>query len=53
MEYELIYDGCSLPMLSVGKGIFRVQILVGGQWMTFTSEDEYHEFVDALRRGEP
>lgn len=48
---KIVYDGPSLPMLEVGKGIFRVQLLTGGQWRSLETEEEYQLFLSHVVGG--
>jgi hypothetical protein len=42
---KIVYDGDSLPMLAIGKQLFRLQLLDGGQWFTCTAEASYAPFA--------
>lgn len=52
MSYAIEYDGPSLPILVVGKGMFRVQMFTSHGWITFINEEEYHELIAALKEEE-
>lgn len=51
-EAKIVYDGPSLPMLTVGNSIYRVQVLDRNEWKTLETEQAYAEFVAHLQ-GEP
>jgi len=41
--YSIVYDGDSLPMIAVGKRLYRAQEFVRGQWRTLDHPQLYKE----------
>lgn len=46
---HIVYDGPSLPMITAGKEIFRIQQLKNGQWQSIESEEEVIAIIDLLQ----